>query len=67
MIARNSNSPPSPYRNVGSNHGYWTTNQHCKRGGGGIGNFLKSLRINFHDCTLVHARLAHHPWNYSVE
>ena len=53
MITRNSNSPPppttmlaqtmviGPQTNIVNGEGW---------GGGGIGNFLKSLRINFHDC-----------------
>ena len=54
MITRNSNSPPppttmlaqtmviGPQTNIVNGEGWG--------GGGGIGNFLKSLRINFHDC-----------------
>ena len=52
MITRNSNSPPPPTTMLAQTMviGPQTNIVNGEGWGGGIGNFLKSLRINFHDC-----------------
>jgi hypothetical protein len=52
MIARNSNSPPPPTTMLAQTMVIGPQTNIVNGEGGEIGNFLKSLRINFHDCSL---------------
>ena len=51
MITRNSNSPPPPTTMLAQTMVIGPQTNIVNGEGGEIGNFLKSLRINFHDCS----------------